>query len=382
MERRRCERYMVHDELIYELYNLKTDTIQYQIINGVPYLVNIAKGKLFEIGFRVKLNESLDSRVSSGTYINQINAILNEGSFLYLDYEEQLIDKYGDRLCLTNIEKYILNILFDKYLDNPFAANISLKEIEIMYREMALSKRYIVLNSETYSRYMLTIDLLRNKELYISTKKSFRNSCYGCNNITMIQKLLSITNYAFDGTNNLKFNYSLGILGQIIRNCKRYSTLAPAKYFRVNLNQVKRNLIAMYISRKVFVERYVNSYKVNPDFMFELNVGELTNFIEEPLKPIKSNYARYNSSIMKTINDILNSLKENGEIDYEIIEESYSYLDKLTDKELVREEWFNELSEFHGEKKERYKTSVTTTINIFIGEPTLEYELNHYEKLC
>ena len=379
MERRRCERYMVHDELIYELYNLKTNTIQYQIINGIPYLVNIAKGKAFEIGFRVKLDKKMDSRISSGTYINQIDAMLNEDSLLYLDYKEQLIDKYGDRLCLTNIEKYILNILFDKYLDNPFAANISLKEIEIMYREMALSKRYIVLNSETYSRY---IDLLRNKELYISTKKSFRNSCYGCNNITMIQKLLSITNYAFDGTNNLKFNYSLGILGQIIRNCKRYSTLAPAKYFRVNLNQVKRNLIAMYISRTVFVERYVNSYKVNPDCMFELNVGELTNFIEEPLKPIKSNYARYNSSIMKTINDILNSLKENGEIDYEIIEESYSYLDKLTDKELVREEWFNELSEFHGEKKERYKTSVTTTINIFIGEPTLEYELNHYEKLC
>lgn len=382
MERRRCERYMVHDELIYELYNLKTDTIQYQIINGIPYLVNIAKGKAFEIGFRVKLDKKMDSRISSGTYINQFNTILNEDSFLHLDYEEEFITKYGDRLCLTNAEKYLLNVLFDRYLDNPFAANISLKEIEIMYREMALSKRYIVLNSETYSRYMLTIDLLMNKELYISTKKSFRNSCYGCNNITTIQKLLSITNYAFDGTNNLKFNYSLGILGQIIRNCNRYSTLAPAKYFKVNLNQVKRNLIAMYISRKVFVERYVNSYKVNPDFMFELNVGELTNFIEEPLKPIKSNYARYNSSIMKTINDILNSMKENGEIDYEIIEESYSYLDKLTDKELEREEWLNELSEFHGEKKERYKTSVTKTINIFIGEPTLEYELNHYEKLC
>lgn len=373
---------MVHDELIYELYNLKTDTIQYQIINGVPYLVNIAKGKAFEIGFRVKLDEKMDSRISSGTYINQIDAILNEDSLLYLDYEEELIDKYGDRLCLTNIEKYMLNILFDKYLDNPFASNISLKEIEIIYREMSLSKRYIVLNSETYSRYMLTIDLLRNKELYINTKNSFRNSCYGCNNITTIQKLLSITNYAFDGTNNLKFNYSLGTLGQIIRNCKRYSTLAPEKYFKVNLNQVKRNLIAMYIARKVFIERYVNSYKVNPDFMFELNVGELTDFIEDPLNPIKSNYARYHSSTMRTINDILNSLKENGEIDYEIKEESNSYRDKLTKEEIEREEWFNELTEFHCEKKEHYKTNITTIINIFIGTPPLKYELNNYEKLC
>lgn len=382
MERRRCERYMVHDELIYELYNLKPDTIQYQIINGVPYLVNIAKGKLFEIGFRVKLNELLDSRVSSGTYINQIDGILNDNSFININYSDPLIDKYGDRLCLSNIERYILNVLFDKYLDNPFAANISLKEIEIMYREMALSKRYIVLNSETYSRYMSTIELLRNKELYISTKKSFRNSCYGCNNITIIQKLLSITNYTFDGTNNFKFNYSLGILGNIIRNCKRYSTIAPAKYFKVNLNQVKRNLIAMYIARKVYVERYMNSLKVNPDFMFELNIGELIRFIEEPLKPIKTNYARYKSSIMRIINNILNNMKENGEIDYEIIEESNSYLDKLTKVEKEREEYFNELAEFHGEKKERYKTNVITTINIYIGEHTLEYELTHYEKLC
>lgn len=365
MERRRCERYMVHDELIYELYNLKPDTIQYQIINGVPYLVNIAKGKLFEIGFRVKLNELLDSRVSSGTYINQIDGILNDNSFININYSDPLIDKYGDRLCLSNIERYILNVLFDKYLDNPFAANISLKEIEIMYREMALSKRYIVLNSETYSRYMSTIELLRNKELYISTKKSFRNSCYGCNNITIIQKLLSITNYTFDGTNNFKFNYSLGILGNIIRNCKRYSTIAPAKYFKVNLNQVKRNLIAMYIARKVYVERYMNSLKVNPDFMFELNIGELIRFIEEPLKPIKTNYARYKSSIMRIINNILNNMKENGEIDYEIIEESNSYLDKLTKVEKEREEYFNELAEFHGEKKERYKTNVITTINIY-----------------
>lgn len=382
MERRRCERYMVHDELIYELYNLKPDTIQYQIINGVPYLVNIAKGKLFEIGFRVKLNELLDSRVSSGTYINQIDGILNDNSFININYSDPLIDKYGDRLCLSNIERYILNVLFDKYLDNPFAVNISLKEIEIMYREMALSKRYIVLNSETYSRYMSTIELLRNKELYISTKKSFRNSCYGCNNITIIQKLLSITNYTFDGTNNFKFNYSLGILGNIIRNCKRYSTIAPAKYFKVNLNQVKRNLIAMYIARKVYVERYMNSLKVNPDFMFELNIGELIRFIEEPLKPIKTNYARYKSSIMRIINNILNNMKENGEIDYEIIEESNSYLDKLTKVEKEREEYFNELAEFHGEKKERYKTNVITTINIYIGEHTLEYELTHYEKLC
>ena len=86
--------YMVHDELLYELFNLKFDTIQYQIINGIPYLVNVSHNRTFEIGFRVRLDKKLDEKVESGVYLNQIDTILADD--IIFSVEEELLSKYGN----------------------------------------------------------------------------------------------------------------------------------------------------------------------------------------------------------------------------------------------------------------------------------------------
>ena len=127
--------YMVHDELLYELFNLKFDTIQYQIINGIPYLVNVSRSRTFEIGFRVRLDKKLDEKIESGVYLNQIDTILADD--IIFSVEEELLSKYGKSLCLSNFEKYLINILLDKALENKIST-ISLKEIEMRYRHKAM----------------------------------------------------------------------------------------------------------------------------------------------------------------------------------------------------------------------------------------------------
>lgn len=342
--------YMVHDELLYELFNLKFDTIQYQIINGIPYLVNVSRSRTFEIGFRVRLDKKLDEKIESGVYLNQIDTILADD--IIFSVEEELLSKYGKSLCLSNFEKYLINILLDKALENKIST-ISLKEIEMRYRHKAMSRRYITLNKETYKRYLITINSLIMKELYLKTNSTFRKSCYGVNNICINQKLLNVSDFSFSGSNNLEINYSFGILGTIIKNCKRYSTLAPTKFFRVNTNQVKSNLVAMYISRQLFIERGIKQKSIDKHDTFIINAQELVGFIDDPFEPILSNFNRYARYINSLIYRVLKQMKYEGNIyDFKTIEEKKSNSRSLSQEEIEREEYFKELNEYWGEKEE------------------------------
>ena len=129
MKKMSTEIYMAHDELLFELFNLKLDTVKFQVINGQPYLINVAKRGKFEIGFRVKISKPLDLKIESGTYLNELPLKI---SGLEIDVEKlcnELLDEYGKFLCLSNFEKYMLNVLLDKYLSNYDTATITLKEI-------------------------------------------------------------------------------------------------------------------------------------------------------------------------------------------------------------------------------------------------------------
>lgn len=388
MRRMREERYMIHDEVLYELYNLNLDTVIYKIIDGQPYLINTIKRDNFEIGFRKKLDEKLDSRVESGTLIKNIDSILNEDLYIEYDYckiakikydkdefsdlerySEEIYDKYGKYLCLSNNEKYIMNILLDKYLDSPYDFSISLKEMEIMYRSMAISRRNIVLNNDTYNRYLITINLLCNKELYIKTNAVFRNLHYGVNNIEMVQSLIKINNSFQDGSNNVRFSYSFGMLGKILKNSKRYSTLVPAEFFKVNFNQVKENLVAMYLARIIFIEKGLRTKTLNPKVSFEIDLEELTRFVEDPIMKIKSNYNRHSKHILKIAFRVLKEMEEENKISY------YNYSEinpedckDKSQEEKDREQYLKELDEYWNEKSDEIKPEIIKSLKVYLGE--------------
>ena len=394
MNRRRNERYVVVDNLLYELYMLKPDTIQYQVIHGQPYLVNVKKIRQAEIGFRVRMNEILDERVPSGTKLNKINEILNSeirthyvwdekhkceveeiDYSLYIDYEQELREKYEKYLCLSNVEKYILNILIDKYLDDR-GSTISLKDMETNYRCMAMNRRNISLNNESYRRYILTIDALRNKELYLKTGSTFRKDCYGSNNLIIKQKLLTLHEYEFSSGNKFKFNFSLGSFGKVLKHGKRFCTI-PSEYFKVQFKQVKKNLIAQYIARKIYIEKLYIRRCVTVKSSSDINYVELYEFIAEPFKQIKSNYSRYSYDVDKLVCKFLKNMKEEKQIwDFEFYDKTIEpYWQKgKTDEDLKREEWFKELDKFQCEKKDRisnHDMTISRTIIYYI-EPSIK----------
>ena len=369
------ERYMVHDELLYELYSLRLDTIKYEIINGIPYLTNIVDRGKFQIGFRVRMDSKLDDRVESGTFLNQIDGILDDGWDFKFEIGSELKSKYCKFLCLSNIEKYLMNIFLDKYLDNYYNCFITLKEIEINYRSTAMSYRNITLNEETFNRYLNTIDLLQQKELYIKTNSNFRKPCYGVNNLEVSQSLLKIINFNLKGSHNLELFYSFGILGKIIYNCKRYSTIATAHAFKVNLNQVKRNLVAMWLARKVYIERGMRAEAINPKLYYEINIDEVMNFANDALTPIESNYERYKNSIGKMICRILFYMKkENYIYDYK-----YEEQDK---KVLMKEEKGNSIEEilanYYEEPRYVTKYEKEYDIKVFFSPTYSKYEIINY----
>lgn len=393
--RRRNERYVVVDNLLYELYLLKPDTIQYQVIHGQPYLVNLKKIKQAEIGFRVRMKEKLDDKVPSGTMLNQINNILNEEQKmnyywdpinncesvdydyqLYVDYERKILDEYEHQLCLSNAEKYLFNILLDRFFDDRGTC-LSLRDMEANYRKMAMSRRNISLNNETYRRYMLTLKALMEKEVYLKTGFSFRKECYACNNLEIKQKLLTIKDYISQPRGNkFQFNYSLGAFGNVLKRSKRFCTI-PDDYYKVQFKQVKKTLIAQYLARMIYVEKLYARRSINHKSSFDIKYTELFSFIDEPFKSIKSNYSRYVYDTNRCIYRFLKDMKEEKIIwGFDVYTEvSTSYWDKQKTKEdLQREKWFDELDEFHCIKKDKIKKTdnSTTKTTIYYFEPSIE----------
>ena len=125
----------VHDELLYDLYSLRPDTIRYKLINGNIYLVNSVKGLNYEIGLRVKLE-----------YEN-----VNEDDFKKISSFGFDISIYYEQLCFSNIEKYVCNVLFDKFLSTQQDFDITFSEIEYLYRGKC-SKKLCVLRILSYYR--------------------------------------------------------------------------------------------------------------------------------------------------------------------------------------------------------------------------------------
>ena len=119
----------VHDELLTALIGLDPYTIYHKEINGEIYLINSIKGKNFEIGLRLKLSDCDEDEPILD--FEETDGVIDER------YIRKRIERNYKRLCFTNLEKYMLNVLFDKYLNNHQEFDMTFLEIESYYRGKA-----------------------------------------------------------------------------------------------------------------------------------------------------------------------------------------------------------------------------------------------------
>lgn len=259
-----------HDNLLSSLYKLGVHTITYKEINGIQYLVNIVKGRGFEVGLRTAI--PLD--------FLKVNGIVKKYDELSNKQQQEIINRLKGKLVFNNIEILFTNILLDKFLSYNHKFDISFKEIEINYRKKAIAKRNIVINDYTYKRYVLTLHSLSEKEVYLKTTNKFRNEKYGVNNRYFSQKFLTIVNDYKISTNNIGFSYSFGEFGNVLKLSRRYSNILPADSYECNFSQAVTHVVAFYLAQTLFIHTY-EAAKTNQlgSYTFTLNVDHLLQSI-------------------------------------------------------------------------------------------------------
>lgn len=304
----------VHDELLSSLYNLSPENMQYRVINGDKYIVNSVKSNHFEIGLRVKIDDkTLPSSIADGDYITNYytNPLNYDIDGLNYEFLGNTLDTYYKYVCFTNMEKYLTNILLDKFLSSNQELDMTLLEIEHKYRAKA-SYRSVSLSKSVAERYAKTLDSLSKKELFLITDDKFRDYRYGVRNKTIYQKFLTIKNPHMYGLNNINFSYSFGGFGLIIKLSRRYSTLMPAGYYRIAFNEIRWHLVAFYLSRQIFIQNgLVNKYPNSSHYRtFTVDIEQLmrlTTDLRKPTdlkKPIR-NYLRDKRRIVEIIDGYL-----------------------------------------------------------------------------
>lgn len=315
-----------HDNLLSDIYFLSSRTITYEEINGIPYLINASKGRGYQVGLRTVIPSSL----------LELDGITKKFTELSTEDQNKIINILKDKLLFTDIEILFTNILLDKYLSSTYNFDISFKEIESDYRKKATSTRNIVINDYTYKRYILTLNSLKEKEVFLKTSNKFRQHRYGVNNRNFNHKFLTVIRDYRIGTNNIGFSYSFGEFGRVLKLSRRYSTSMPAADYRCNFNQVAFHCASFILAQKFFIHNH-NAIVSRRSGSYELtiSVDEILNLIpyrgrkkdteglsyNQVLKECKQqpNKNRIYRKAISYLEALLSAYKSNGTIsDYEL----------------------------------------------------------------
>ena len=97
---------------------------------------------------------------------------LRECKFDDLDSDtvEEIEDKLSSRLYFSNIEIYVANMLFDKFLRYGNNCNISIQEMDGYYRKGKKDYRKVRVMKNVYDRYILNLKFKIDGEICISEK--------------------------------------------------------------------------------------------------------------------------------------------------------------------------------------------------------------------
>ena len=236
----------IHDNLLCELYSLNRDGgFGWKEFNGSQYLVNQKQGRGYIIGLRVKIPDEL----------LVVNGIKHKYDDLDTDLQDEIEDKLSNKLYFSNIEIYVANMLFDKFLRYGNNCKISIQEMDGYYRKGKKDYRKVRVMKNVYDRYIETLKLLVEKELFLETTASFRDDKYGARDINFSHMFLSVFQIEQLEMNNMKFNYSFHNFGSVIKQCRRYSNTLSRDAFKIRLNQAMKYVISFFIARDVFITK-------------------------------------------------------------------------------------------------------------------------------
>lgn len=283
----------IHDNLLCELYSLNRDGgFGWKEFNGSQYLVNQKQGRGYIIGLRVKIPDEL----------LVVNGIKHKYDDLDTDLQDEIEDKLSNKLYFSNIEIYVANMLFDKFLRYGNNCKISIQEMDGYYRKGKKDYRKVRVAKNVYDRYIETLKLLVEKELFIETTDSFRSDKYGVRNINFSHMFLSVFQIEQLEMNNMEFNYSFHNFGNVIRQCRRYSNTLSRYAFRIRFNQVMKYVTSFFIARDVFIAK--GNLIHNPSYIY----NEMTVTSESYEKEVKYD-GRKNNNQGYSMSYKLNSFK-------------------------------------------------------------------------
>lgn len=174
-------------------------------------------------------------------------------SVVYSEITKQVKNcNYDNSFDLTAHEIIIYTLLLSKCIENQSEVQeISYKEIQMM-RNKRIGKTKL-LDVSTFNAYNKAFAGLSRKKLKYDLLNSRRSKKItyrkGEHPLLIVLDVKKIDN----GDRYIK--YSLGQFGKTLIESKRYSTLVPKSYFRINFNEVMHLQIALYVCKLLYINQ-------------------------------------------------------------------------------------------------------------------------------
>lgn len=238
-------------------------------------------------------------------------------SLTYTKYDRRgFLESYDNRYDLTAHEIVVYSLLLHKCIE------VQSEKQEISYRELQeLRGKRKTLDPKTLKAYDRAFKGLMTKKIKYDLGTSRKNKKITYRKHEHPLLLVYEANRLTNGDKIIK--YSLGPFGKTLIESKRYSTLIPAEYFRINFNQVMTYEIALYVCRMIYINQHMGKTKI----AIKLNsiMKNISKFIDsEKYGIVKygcalyyyrgSNTKRYWDSTIKKVCHLLNVLKNEYKI--------------------------------------------------------------------
>lgn len=309
----------VHDELLMDLYKLNISHAEYtlkeKVINGKRCIINslACEGK-YEIGLVAFIPDDI-----------KFNNIYE---FIYEDYIDKdlspFYEKLKDQLFFTSDEVLIANILFSDYLNKSVLQHLSSYQISFKdfesYRSKSSIERGEVLKDITSNKYRNIMKSLCRKNIYLKTSDKFRAECYGVRNREIFQPFITVGSVYTKSKNNYVFNYSFGNFGKFICRSRRFSNLLPSNLYKCNFNQTIKIKISTFIAQQLYYAKFkLSKSKYNVEEII-INAATMSEWVYSSYNITSKMFNRFRKYLI----EVLDYLKEAGEIDYYSVSKKFS----------------------------------------------------------
>lgn len=228
----------------------------------------------------------------------------------------------------------LYTILFDYYVRNQDnlcddKLEISFRKIHVDYRNKKIG-RYGEINKEILNSYIDGLEDLHKKKIKMVEKnrKISAENCYIDQNLIEYEIVKNKNNFP------IAIRYSLGKLGKLILQSKRFSKKLPVELIQISYKEMSIFFIGVYLARIIYIDKYakMRKKKSKKEMQKAINVKtimkNIMSFNTDGSKKGLNKYQEIEKAKQKTrllnnfdkyLRIVLNSFKDKGIIeDYKI----------------------------------------------------------------